>query len=266
MSCSHTMSKPSEELYPLDAVVRCGWRSCAEIANLKACSRCKNQWYCSVDHQSKHWKTHKPLCKQVPAASVATSVPATPTKPAHINDNGVEDTAREIQRFTIQDMPECIESIYALRKEITIRHGYNMMDQTVQEFFKAMKSDCYPMHESEGLFGIQMEPAYERYEDTTRVSLGNLVYLVWLAMWKYKFPKHDAWRNEIVMMILMGKLPEWLQLEIMEYSQSKEGQQNNYVNELLRRGLDNITYDILLYRYRWGEITEKDIKFLTKTA
>lgn len=249
-------------VYSLDAVVKCGLPECSEIANLKACSRCKNQWYCCVDHQSKHWSVHKPLCKKATPKSSMEQ----PKKPTNLNESGFASEAREIQRFSLQGMPKYVESIYSLRKEVTIRHGFNMMDKTVQDFFNAMKSDMYPSLETEGMFGIQMEPAYERYEDSTRVSLGNLVFLVWMAMWKHKYPKHDAWRNEIVMMILMGKLPEWLQLEIMEYANTKEGEQNNYVSELLRRGLDNITYDIVLYRYRWGEITEKDIKFLTKTA
>lgn len=170
------------------------------------------------------------------------------------------------ERYRWTEMPTDIESLYSIRKEMTIRHGYNMMNQAVEDFYAAMKRDSYPMEETEGIFGIQMEPKYERYDDTTRVSMGNLVYLVWVAMWKAKFPNHDTWKNEIVMMILMGKFPEWFQLEVMEYVATKEGSMNAYVHELLERGLDNIKYDILLLRFRWGEITEKDVAFLTKTA
>lgn len=170
------------------------------------------------------------------------------------------------ERYRWTEMPTDIESLYSIRKEMTIRHGYNMMNQAVEDFYAAMKRDSYPMEETEGIFGIQMEPKYERYDDTTRVSMGNLVYLVWVAMWKAKFPNHDTWKNEIVMMILMGKFPEWFQLEVMEYVATKEGSMNAYVHELLERGLDNIKYDILLLRFRWGEITERDVAFLTKTA
>lgn len=34
----------------------------------KRCSRCLAMWYCSVDHQRKHWSAHKAVCKKaVPA-------------------------------------------------------------------------------------------------------------------------------------------------------------------------------------------------------
>ena len=167
-------------------------------------------------------------------------------------------------------MPDDIVPVYASRREITIRHGYNLMDKAVKEFFVAMQNDTYPTEDTEGIFGIQMEPSQESVEGTMQVSLGNLVYLTWLAVWKSKYTKQDeerkAFRNEIVMIILLGKLPEWWQLEVMEFSQTQEGRQNAYANQLIRRGLDSIKYDTLLYKFCWGEISEKDIDFLQKTA
>jgi hypothetical protein len=170
----------------------------------------------------------------------------------------------------MSNMPSDILPVYAVRKEITIRHGYNLMDKAVKELFAGFANDAYPIEESEGLFGIQMTPAYEQIDGTTRTSLGNLVYLTWLAIWKSKFtegdPERKVFRNEIVMMILMGKLAEWFQLEVLEYAATKDGSHNAYANELLRRGMENITYDVLLMKFRWGELDETDIAFLTKTA
>ncbi|KAL7471822.1 hypothetical protein ACHAXS_012131 [Conticribra weissflogii] len=42
---------------------------CGEPAE-KRCQQCKSTWYCSRDHQVSHWKSHKPLCKQI-AADIA---------------------------------------------------------------------------------------------------------------------------------------------------------------------------------------------------
>jgi hypothetical protein len=167
------------------------------------------------------------------------------------------------------EMPEDIIPVYAVRKEITIRHGYNMMDKATKGFFAAMKNDSYPIEENEGIFGVQMTPAEEMVDGTVRPSLGNLVYLTWLAIWKSKWTAKEedrALRSEVVMMILAGKLPEWFQLEAMEYAESAAGKHNAYVNELLRRGVENITYDTLLVKFCWGEISEADIAFLSKTA
>lgn len=260
------MASGDPDLIPFDSIVQCGWTECSEMANLRACSQCKNQWYCCVEHQKLHWKAHKPKCKpfKPPTANQTTKTKKSLPEPDKPKEQ--QKPAKIIVRYKWGEMPSDIESMYAMRKEMTIRHGYNMMDKAVDAFFEALKRDCYPTEESEGIFGIQMEPKYERYDDTTRVSLGNLVYLVWVALWKAKGNAHSAWKNEIVMMILMGKLPEWFQLEVMEYVATKDGSRNAYANELLERGVENIMYDILLCRFRWGDITEEDVAFLTKTA
>ena len=40
---------------------------CARVATkekpLKRCSRCNSIFYCSAEHQRKHWKDHKRMCK-----------------------------------------------------------------------------------------------------------------------------------------------------------------------------------------------------------
>jgi hypothetical protein len=239
------------------------------MANLKTCSRCKNQWYCSVAHQKVHWTEHKKVCKKLEASSVKIEADATKVKPP-VNPFAHLAPSKSVERYTMSNIPNDILPVYAVRKEITIRHGYNLMDKAVKELFAGFTNDAYPIEESEGLFGIQMTPAYEQIDGTTSTSLGNLVYLTWLAIWKIKFtegdPERKAFRNEIVMMILMGKLAEWFQLEVLEYSGTKDGSHNAYANELLRRGMENITYDVLLMKFRWGELDETDIAFLTKTA
>jgi len=36
---------------------------------MKRCTRCKCVYYCSHDHQKKHWKEHKPICKYLSTAA-----------------------------------------------------------------------------------------------------------------------------------------------------------------------------------------------------
>ena len=257
------METSDPDLVPFESIVKCGWKDCSEMANLKACSRCKSIWYCCVDHQRLDWKTHKLICKDSKSSGASIKVDASTPKTQPFDPKA--QSSNKIELFKWREMPTDIASLYSIRKGMTIRHGYNIMDDAVKTFFEAMKHDSYPIEESEGVFGIQMVPKYERYDNTTRVSMGNLVYLVWMAMWKAK-EDTIVWKNEIVMMILMGKLPEWFQLEVMEFVNTNEGKNNAYVHELIERGMDNIRYDILLVRFRWGDITEEDIKMLTSTA
>ena len=37
---------------------------CGAVNNLLRCARCKSVFYCSKDHQLKHWKKHKSVCKE----------------------------------------------------------------------------------------------------------------------------------------------------------------------------------------------------------
>lgn len=37
---------------------------CGAVNNLLRCARCKSAFYCSKDHQLKHWKKHKSVCKE----------------------------------------------------------------------------------------------------------------------------------------------------------------------------------------------------------
>lgn len=38
---------------------------CGSVGNLLKCVRCKRAYYCSRDHQSKHWKYHKYMCEEM---------------------------------------------------------------------------------------------------------------------------------------------------------------------------------------------------------
>jgi len=38
---------------------------------LKRCSRCHAIYYCSAEHQKRHWKTHRPLCTHLSSAALA---------------------------------------------------------------------------------------------------------------------------------------------------------------------------------------------------
>lgn len=46
--------------------VKCG--NCSKTENLKRCSRCQTERYCSQDCQKAHWKTHKKNCRSSPTA------------------------------------------------------------------------------------------------------------------------------------------------------------------------------------------------------
>ena len=61
-------------LEPLCA--RCGKRA-EGGAKLKRCTACKQTFYCNVECQRRHWKSHKPLCRQAQASSGdSTTAPA----------------------------------------------------------------------------------------------------------------------------------------------------------------------------------------------
>ena len=50
-------------------IVQCALPTCKEHRHslLKKCGRCTQVYYCSVEHQTAHWKTHKPTCKKITA-------------------------------------------------------------------------------------------------------------------------------------------------------------------------------------------------------
>ncbi|KAM8851672.1 egl nine homolog 1 isoform 2-T2 [Synchiropus picturatus] len=37
---------------------------CGKMENLLKCGRCRNSFYCSKEHQKKHWKKHKLICEE----------------------------------------------------------------------------------------------------------------------------------------------------------------------------------------------------------
>lgn len=41
---------------------------CGKMENLLKCGRCRNSFYCSKEHQKKHWKEHKLTCKEADRA------------------------------------------------------------------------------------------------------------------------------------------------------------------------------------------------------
>ena len=43
---------------------------CGSTEELKICARCKEVWYCSKEHQKRHWKQHKKRCCVVQGAEV----------------------------------------------------------------------------------------------------------------------------------------------------------------------------------------------------
>lgn len=56
-------SSTDEETNNSKAVLLCAYELCNVMQNLKLCSGCQDAWYCSEDHQKKHWRTHRIKCK-----------------------------------------------------------------------------------------------------------------------------------------------------------------------------------------------------------
>lgn len=56
--------------------MKCAFYGCNE-PGIQRCSKCKDSYYCSKDHQTKHWKEHKLNCSQYSSSKVPsqTSVP-----------------------------------------------------------------------------------------------------------------------------------------------------------------------------------------------
>ena len=55
--------KPVERGLIEDVVTRCQGPDCLKEGT-NICNRCKAAYYCSRECQKRHWKTHKPVCKE----------------------------------------------------------------------------------------------------------------------------------------------------------------------------------------------------------
>jgi hypothetical protein len=255
-------------LYPVSNVVKCGYKGCFEMKNLKVCTRCRNQWYCGQEHQKADWKSHKQVCK----LSTTDEAAAQASRHSSAKFGQASSTSSSVSAesccYTLADMP--FEEIVPIYNEgVNLRHGYNLMDKAAVGLFEALCKESYPSQTVEGLFGMQMEPANELYQGVLVPTIGNLVQLVWLALFKdkYKGKVTPALRTQVVMMILLGKYPEWWELEVMEFASSPEGHRNIFVQQLLHRGMQHIKYDKMLYMFKYADnLSEQDLAFLSETT
>ncbi len=248
------MANTNPGAVPAKSPLQCGWTECSEMANLRACSQCKNQWYCCIEHQRLHWKVHKPVC--VKTAS-ATTTPEKETNKRYTN--------KPTKHYKWTEMPKNVDSFYSLWGMI-IWEGYEAVSKAVKYFFEAMSLDLFPLEKDEGIFGVQMAPKEEQHGDETRLSIGNLVFQVWVPMYHALYRQRDELRHEMVMMILMGRFPEWFEGQVKAFAKTRDGKRLRYVHELLGRGFSDIKYDILLLRFRWGQISDADMATLPKLS
>jgi ADP-ribose pyrophosphatase YjhB (NUDIX family) len=58
----------------------CNSPECSNTGASNRCSRCQSVWYCSVDCQRKHWKSHKVWCSNVSKTSLAKAKQDTATE------------------------------------------------------------------------------------------------------------------------------------------------------------------------------------------
>ena len=94
--------------------------SAAAGTTLKRCSRCNAISYCSVEHQRKHWKRHKPLCNYLAAA--AAEVGADTFFAAAVEGEGTssseeENPWRSWRQFRVRAIQTC-EAILSRSLEI----------------------------------------------------------------------------------------------------------------------------------------------------
>jgi hypothetical protein len=57
------LKKPVERDLIADVVTQCQGPDCLKEGTQR-CNRCKAAYYCSRECQKRHWKTHKPVCKE----------------------------------------------------------------------------------------------------------------------------------------------------------------------------------------------------------
>lgn len=72
--------------------VQCAYPQCtvgqtssdeSKALNLKRCSRCRNVFYCSQNHQKLHWKDHKSVCNEISSQSISNNNASTPSTTPH---------------------------------------------------------------------------------------------------------------------------------------------------------------------------------------
>jgi hypothetical protein len=63
-------------------------------AGIKRCSRCSVMFYCSAEHQKKHWRKHKPLCSYMATAAEEIGAETFFSRGLDIGDDDEEDVHR----------------------------------------------------------------------------------------------------------------------------------------------------------------------------
>ena len=241
------------------AGIICSYPGCVVTTELQACSRCKIQRYCSRVHQKLDWKEHKKKC--IPVGGENNSSSNTGSKnikqpePSKLKPSRTSAAEGSIQMYTLAEMPTDLEPVY--KQGWSLKVAYGMLDRGLVGFFNALEADAYPVHDTEGFYGIQMNPPNEIINGKRVKSIGNLVYLAWLQLWTFMFEDKAKTRMEICFSMLDGRFPIWLEGEIRQLAQSKYN--NVYVEELMSRGLENIKYDPMLFRFVWGPLSEEDV-------
>ena len=72
----------------------CSFPGCDE-ASSQRCSRCKKVYYCSVDHQKNHWKTHKVYCGKITTTAKIDAITAVSSSSTPSNDEATAPLDQE---------------------------------------------------------------------------------------------------------------------------------------------------------------------------
>jgi hypothetical protein len=173
------------------------------------------------------------------------------------------DQYATVQCFTLREMPRPIETLFIPHGKLTLSNGFSVINNLVNNLFTSLQEDILPAKSLEGVFGIQVNAGPEIFHGKTAIPMGALMFKVWKELWKNQRENIPELKMQIAMAVLQGKLPEWIQLEVLQLATSDCAPENNICcTHLFERGFENIKFDVLLFRLKWGEITESDLKLL----